>query len=56
MSELIIKIIKEFCFEDRLGYFITDNAESNDVYINYIFKELIPELLSDHRSHGCIRC
>ena len=36
MAALLIEIIKKYGFEDRLGYFIADNVESNDVCIDLI--------------------
>lgn len=56
MSSLLIEIIREFGFEDRLGYFVTDNAESNDVCIDFILKELMPDLSSNQRSYRRLRC
>ncbi len=37
MITLLTQIIREYGFEDRLGYFVTNNTESNDVCIDYIF-------------------
>ncbi len=45
MAALLIEIIKEYGFEDRLGYFIADNVESNDVCIDLIFQTLKSALL-----------
>jgi len=46
MAALLIEIIKKYGFEDRLGYFIADNVESNDVCIDLILQILKPALLS----------
>lgn len=56
MSELLVEVIREFGFDDRLGYFVADNAESNDIAIDCVFRILIPNLSSDQRSYRRLRC
>lgn len=34
MSKLLVEVIQEFGFDDRLGYFVADNAESNDIALS----------------------
>src|SRR4051794_26107464 len=33
-SELLKEIIQEFQIQDKIGFFVTDNAENNDTYIS----------------------
>src|SRR6266536_1589651 len=37
IAVLLTEIIREYGFENRLGYFVTDNVAFNDVCIDYIF-------------------
>jgi hypothetical protein len=39
-SFLLVEIIKEFRFEQRLGYFISDNVTSNDSAVNFTCESL----------------
>ena len=56
MSVLLIEVIKEYGFQDRLGYFVTDNAGSNDVCIDLVLEALQPNLSAVQRSHRRLRC
>src|SRR5438876_11655432 len=56
MTELLIKIIKEFDIQDLLGYFVTDNADNNDIYINAVLRTLMPDLFAKERSRRRLRC
>ena len=33
---ILLKLIKEYGFEGNVGYFIGDNTESNNIYINAV--------------------
>jgi len=55
-AELLIEIIKEFELADRLGYFVADNAGSNDTCNECVFKELKFVLMSAQRSYRRLRC
>jgi hypothetical protein len=47
---LLIEIINDFDFKDRLRYFITDNASSNDTCVYYIFISFFPDLSKIQRT------
>lgn len=35
-------VIEEFEIGDRVGYFMIDNAESNDTFLRHLVREMIP--------------
>ena len=39
LAETVGDIISEYCLEDKLGYFITDNAYSNDTCLTHLGTE-----------------
>jgi hypothetical protein len=55
IATLFIKIIRNFEIEDLLKYFITDNAESNNTYIEFLLSRLIFDLITNERSHRRLR-
>ena len=56
MGTLLIEIIKDYGLEERLGYFITDNAGSNDTCVEYILSTLLPDLSETERKQRRLRC
>jgi hypothetical protein len=56
IAALLIQIIKKFGFENRLGYFITNNTNLNNVCINLTLKQLLPYLSKTERSQRRLRC
>lgn len=56
MGILLIEIIKDYGLEERLGYFITDNAGSNDTCVEYILSTLFPNLSETERKQRRLRC
>jgi hypothetical protein len=55
MATLLVQILKEFEIEERLGYFITDNATSNDLCIDFTLEDLLPDLTSAERKYRRLR-
>lgn len=55
-AELILSIIKEFNLQDKIGYFVTDNAKNNDTAIDTIFRTLRPEWSEEQRKARRLRC
>ncbi|KAM4067529.1 transposase [Hirsutella rhossiliensis] len=51
LSDRVSEIIHEYGFEDRVGYFVTDNAESNDTCLDRLSTEL--EFRKQHRRLRC---
>jgi hypothetical protein len=44
IGSLLIEIIKNFDLNERLGYFVTNNADSNNTCVYYILISLLPDL------------
>lgn len=55
-AEILIAIIKEYDLSKKIGYFVTDNATNNDVAIDCVLKELMPELTNQRRKARRLRC
>jgi hypothetical protein len=49
MASFFIEIFREFDIEERFGYFMTDNASSNDLCIDFTLQNLFPEFNSTER-------
>jgi hAT family C-terminal dimerisation region len=55
-GSLLIEIIKDFDLKERLGYFITDNAGSNDTAVEFLLTTLLPTLTETKRTQRRLRC
>ena len=56
MGSLMIEIIKDYDLKERLGYFITDNAGSNDTCVEHILSTLLPNFSEIERKQRRLRC
>ena len=56
MAQCLIQVLQEYEIEDRLGYFVLDNAESNDICIDTVLREIRPDLNALDRSKRRLRC
>lgn len=56
IGALLVDILREFDIIERLGYFITDNASSNDIAINHVLRTLLPHLTDLARRQRRLRC
>jgi hypothetical protein len=54
IAKVIIPVLQEYKVVDRLGVFVTDNAESNDTAIQEILHQLRPELQLKARRSRCL--
>ena len=56
----LVRLIKDFGIEGRLGYLTADNADSCDTAVWHVFKTLNPRATSAEleqlKQHFCIRC
>jgi hypothetical protein len=50
-ARYLVRLIKDFDIEDRLGYFTADNAESCDTAVWHVFKSLNPRATSAELEH-----
>jgi hypothetical protein len=56
MSRLLMSVIQEFEISGRLGYFMTDNAESNDVCLESVLREIDPTISDSDIRERRLRC
>jgi hypothetical protein len=54
-GSLLIEIIKDFNFKERLRYFITDNARSNNTAVEYLLTTLFLTLTETKRTQRRLR-
>ena len=54
MAQLIIEIIMEYDVVDKIGYFVLDNASSNDTCVRVVLQRLRPDLNPIHRRLRCL--
>lgn len=40
LVDRVSEIVHKYGFEDRISYFVTDNVESNDTYLEHLSSEL----------------
>ena len=56
IAEAVICLIKEYNIAGKLGCFVSDNAESNDVAVEAILKYFFPNISAKKRKERRIRC
>ncbi|KAL9572045.1 hypothetical protein ACKAV7_003762 [Fusarium commune] len=57
LRSVVLKLLKEYDISgDEIGYFMLDNASSNDTAIRFILKELCPWMDSKQHRHRRLRC
>ena len=54
MAQQVISVLNDFQIKDNLGYFVLDNATSNDTCVKAILEELRPDLNPQHRRLRCL--
>lgn len=54
IAEKLVEIILDFGIADRLGYFMADNANSNDVAIQHILARFEPDVRPETRRVRCV--
>lgn len=52
----VLAVIKDYAIPDRIGYFMTDNASSNDGCIEYVLRKLYPQVAAQQRAARRLRC
>jgi hypothetical protein len=52
----VLKVIKEYRIRDRIGFFVLDNAGSNDTAVEHILCSLYPEMSTEARKRRRLRC
>lgn len=56
MAAILLKLIKEYGFKGNIGYFMGDNAESNDTCVNAVLRVLYPKMSAKKRKACWLRC
>jgi hypothetical protein len=56
MARLLMSVIQEFEITKRLGYFMTDNAESNDTCLESLLREIDPNISDSDINERRLRC
>jgi len=55
MAAVLLNIFKDYKIRGNIGYFMADNAESNDIYIDAILRALYPGMLVKKRKARRLR-
>jgi len=55
-AKIIIEVIKEYSLENRIRYFITDNATNNNTAVRLVLDELCPHLTAKQKKARRLRC
>lgn len=53
-AKVIILVIDKYALKKKLGYFITNNTSSNNIYIAEIIDLIWPDLDLEKRRHWCM--
>ncbi|KJZ69640.1 hypothetical protein HIM_10979 [Hirsutella minnesotensis 3608] len=57
LGSTVLELLKEYDIGgDQIGYFMLDNASSNDTAVEFILKELCPWMKPQQRRHRRLRC
>ena len=57
LGSVVLELLKEYDISgDQIGYFMLDNASSNDIAVEFILKELCPWMKSKQSRHRRLRC
>lgn len=56
MAETLIDVTGDFGIADQLGYFMTDNAESNDTCLKRVMRKIYPDCTDDDVNERRLRC
>ena len=56
MASLLVKVFREYKIGSRIGFFVLDNASSNDVCVDLALRKLYPEMSEKQRRRRRLRC
>ena len=56
ISTALLEVISEYKIEEKVGYFVSDNAKNNDVAIDHLLQRLYPALSLQQRQARRLRC
>ena len=52
----VLQVIREYRIQRHIGFFVLDNASSNDVAVDYILHSLYPQMSEEARKRRRLRC
>jgi len=55
-AAIVLKVIKEYGIRKKIGYFMLDNASSNDTCVDCILRKLYPNMTEKQRKSRRLRC
>lgn len=56
MAALLLEVFREYKIGGRIGFFILDNASSNDTCVDLVLRKLYPEMNAKQRLRRRLRC
>lgn len=56
MANLLVEIVREFDITDQLGFFVIDNASSNDTCLQALLHQILPHSTAEQIQQRRIRC
>jgi len=56
IAAVLLKLFKEYSISGRIGFFMLDNAKSNDTCVEVVLKVLYPNMLAKQRKQRCLQC
>jgi hypothetical protein len=56
MADVLLHIFDDYGISGRIGYFMADNASSNDACIDLVLQALYPNMTRKHRVRRRLRC
>jgi hypothetical protein len=56
MAALLLKVFRDYKIGARIGFFILDNASTNDVCVDLILRKLYPRMNAKQRRRRRLRC
>jgi hypothetical protein len=56
MADVLLHIFNDYGISGRIGYFMADNASSNDTCIDLVLQALYPNMKKKHRRRRRLRC
>ena len=56
MAAVLLEVFKDYKISSNIGYFIADNADLNNIYIDIILRALYPNILLKKRKACCLYC
>ena len=56
MAAVVLKVIREYRIGRRIGYFMLDNASSNDTCVDCVLRTLFPHFTKKQRERRRLRC